>query len=87
MKLCFCRAVCDECWPGGGEAGQVPRSSRSPSMVTKSDADRRSSESMRQQRSISARSFRDCWRTRMFCETRRTRVAQAETICGTSEGE
>ena len=38
-----------------GEVCYIPRSSRSPSMVTRSVADRRSSESIKQQRSISGR--------------------------------
>ena len=58
MKLCFWVPETETKSEGqlkGGYEGyeHIPRSSRSPSMVTRSVAERRSSESIKQQRSMS----------------------------------
>ena len=51
MKFCFLNSESDT--RDEKSIGYIPRSRRSPSIVTRSVAARRSSESMRQQRSMS----------------------------------
>lgn len=83
MKLCFCDGAVSI--PGEHpENGYAPRSSKSPSIVTRSAAERRSSESIKQHRSMSVHENKQLLKL-LIAVRHFTRVPECKSVPSTSE--